>query len=885
MKRFLLIVLAIALAWWLIWWLACSGPAQDEAMAAGIPVSFYAQPADEADHFHAMDGGEQFTPAEIRGRNTWMVWTGGNEAFWDWLSNHSFGTHDLLKVVSSYPCSSDQESRAAKRENDLAADETYMGAYGEGGYAAPPGYDPEEAKMSYATAADGYYSACADTMWPAPGKPTYRYYTRDTRFCYLGLVNEPGMEKPSEPDQWGLCLDQPEAGHEDPFPEEVYGRPSGILGLRIFDNPNFDDKAQRKWRQAMERDGYYLDPDFYLDNKLVRPYRVGMACSFCHVSPHPLHPPDDPENPEYANLSGTIGAQYFWFGRILGSNVTSDNFVWYLLDAQRPGAVDTSFVPADNLLNPRAMNAIFDVPARLKIAERIGVETQNGGALDLPEVQTHLNDGGDSATFGVPHVLWDGADSVGVDAALTRVYINIGEYHQEWIRHIDPIVGAFPQSPITVEAAQENSVFWNATQERAEDLKHYLIRAGYRMPLATALANQAAAMAQGEGEEGDGGTDGGGAPAMAASYGGGDGGGDEGGEDGAMSALDQGKVVFAETCARCHSSKLPEKLQADGDDRPALDEPGCIGGEYDDCWASYWEYTETDEFKQAMTDMVMQPGFLEDNYLSTDARIPVTVLGTEVCSSMASNAVGGHVWNDFASQSYRDLPGMGTLELWEPVQDKMVSFETWAGGRGYQRVPSLISIWATAPLLHNNEIGHFTGDPSIEGRLAAFDDAIRQLLWPETREKYVHRTDRTSDVKVSPQVLPWFVRPFAGALTEFDPILGTDVIKIGPVPKGTPVNLIANINADRAEPKVSIWTLLGIAKDVKKRLKEVARETEGMADGPEKDKVIQDVMRQLVPDLLSVTNCPDFWVNRGHEFGAERTDEEKEALIEYLKTL
>src|SRR4051812_26848625 len=25
--------------------------------------------------------------SEIRGRNTWMMWCGGNEGFWDWLAN------------------------------------------------------------------------------------------------------------------------------------------------------------------------------------------------------------------------------------------------------------------------------------------------------------------------------------------------------------------------------------------------------------------------------------------------------------------------------------------------------------------------------------------------------------------------------------------------------------------------------------------------------------------------------------------------------------------------------------------------------------------------------------------------------------------------------
>ena len=91
-----------------------------------------------------------------------------------------------------------------------------------------------------------------------------------------------------------------------------------------------------------------------------------------------------------------------------------------------------------------------------------------------------------STTLGVPHILWDGADSVGIDAALTRVYINIGEYHQEWIRHIQPLIGGKPQSPIEVAVAQKNSTYWNATQERSADMAAYLIAAGTPMRLADA---------------------------------------------------------------------------------------------------------------------------------------------------------------------------------------------------------------------------------------------------------------------------------------------------------------------------------------------------------------------------------------------------------------
>jgi len=46
--------------------------------------------------------------------------------------------------------------------------------------------------------------------------------------------------------------------------------------------------------------------------------------------------------------------------------------------------------------------------------------------------------------------------------------------------------------------------------------------------------------------------------------------------------LNRGKVVFAENCARCHSSKIP--------DAPA--------GVDDKIWDQYWAWTKTDDFKK-----------------------------------------------------------------------------------------------------------------------------------------------------------------------------------------------------------------------------------------------------------------------------------------------
>jgi hypothetical protein len=51
------------------------------------------------------------------------------------------------------------------------------------------------------------------------------------------------------------------------------------------------------------------------------------------------------------------------------------------------------------------------------------------------------------------------------------------------------------------------------------------------------------------------------------------------------------------------------------------------------------------------------------------------------------------------------------------------------------------------------------------------------------------------------------------------------------------------------------------------------------------------VFKNLVPELLALSKCPDFVVNKGHYFGTDLfkeepglSDDDKWALIEYLKT-
>jgi len=71
----------------------------DEAKAAGKSTADFPQIA--ADVFKPMDGGIDLSPEEIMGRNTWNLWSGGNEHFWNHVAQDSFGLMDLLKMLDN----------------------------------------------------------------------------------------------------------------------------------------------------------------------------------------------------------------------------------------------------------------------------------------------------------------------------------------------------------------------------------------------------------------------------------------------------------------------------------------------------------------------------------------------------------------------------------------------------------------------------------------------------------------------------------------------------------------------------------------------------------------------------------------------------------------
>ena len=205
-----------------------SGHVLDEAKCVGRDAGSF--PAADEDYFRDMDYGvtksplqvaaalapyvpnitpDQAVSAAVKGRNNWIVWSGGNDRLWDTLSVQSAGILDFLKTVSNHPS---------------------------------------------------------------------LQYSRDNRWRYLGLVNEPCFDKATGPrkDRYGLWLDvRSEACPPDPFENETkypgvkigargknapvgsyYGYATGVVGLRLFPNPDFDEAAAKRW----DPERYYNDP-------------------------------------------------------------------------------------------------------------------------------------------------------------------------------------------------------------------------------------------------------------------------------------------------------------------------------------------------------------------------------------------------------------------------------------------------------------------------------------------------------------------------------------------------------------------------------------------------------------------------------------------------
>jgi hypothetical protein len=847
---------------------------------------------------------------------------------------------------------------------------------------------------------------------------------RGTRFRDLGLINEPNCGRRNKDDQnepdydeailkaYGLYIDKwngdpygyypvskryrnkygkghPKASgrYQDYYPEELpgsaeqeedyyrhYGRPTGVVGLRLFDNPAFQGK-QKEWDVGR----YFRNP-----GKVEPPFLVGFTCGFCHVAFDPLNPPKDPEHPRWENLAANIGNQYlregelmFGKGRVVFGDkhpdpafpgdpyrtrgLTEDDFLYHYAATQQPGTSETSRISYDFINNPNTMNPIFGLKYRPRFAET----TAWGKTRDKKDEQ-------------VMHILKDGADSVGIEWALMRVPINIGCEGDYWVDHlfrpgreqrpfrIAEVLAGLPPAEwkqvqeglgLPADAATARRLQARLAELRAryrspyghEEFGHDWQEAWRRVPdVADYLTSYGPARLNK-------------AP-------------------GAPAVVEQkrqlGADVFGRECARCHSHRKPDK------------------GLTPEKEAAWFRWSAT------------QPEFLEGNFLSDDRRYPVTMkgLGTNMARALATNAVDHDVWSEFSSREYKALPSIAPvtplvfqvpvfpadrLRWWAAPPPVRVEFDPPAGGRGYYRTPSLISMWATAPYLHNNSVGDYRVikedgtrdwfpndgsrigrrrddgtwvdyqiDVSVEGRLLMFEDGMRKLLNPARRRGWVKRTSHDSawfpDLATSARELVasvardalrqelrvWmkenqFVpaqieqavgavdasldRALQGVLTDadasvrfawaaahlrardhadrlfeltFDDLKASlkEKLKDSPQARDLPLDRLKLSlrreflgRLDRLDRQLREASLLRVRAGVPVNL------YANLGPGKLPHAILahvrhRDDPRALAQALLEMSACPDLVEDRGHTYGADLADDEKEALIEFLKT-
>jgi hypothetical protein len=224
-----------------------------------------------------------------------------------------------------------------------------------------------------------------------------------------------------------------------------------------------------------------------------------------------------------------------------------------------------------------------------------------------------------------------------------------------------------------------------------------------------------------------------------------------------------------------------------------------------------------------------EKGVFGQDWLGNDERTPFNIVGTNSCRALHDNHSVGHIWEEFASITYQNWPSPGSVKrvinrIFPLIGGLGVGERKVEGGSGYFRNISLLSVWATAPFLHNNAVGEITflpdGSPdyTLKGRLKQFDMAYEELMMSDNKAVNPHRPEKittfTEDTKITP-------REDAQGFPKLTLSAGTPIAAVGSLDPHHPIFM----------------------------------------------------------------KCDDLIENKGHQFGVDLTKEEKNALKEFLKIL
>ncbi len=598
---------------------------------------------------------------------------------------------------------------------------------------------------------------------------------RPYRYSRWGLINDPDCVQGDASTFW---LDK----CEDP-------KSSGILGYRkYFKEPETDASGKVVFNP---RSTPYTDGEI----EAQRRFAIGHPCVQCHVAFDPTNPPADPNEPEWENITGHIGNQYV--NQPLAaflSAVPRDHFTVQAVGGARRGTVDTSLNPNDFMHNPGTQNNITDFMNKRVFQH---------------EMKHPIS--GEISTAPTLHVLKGGEDSVGERLALLRVYINIGMCTEEcWVPNF-PVPGTFfgedsRQKPMRIEQCYQDCDAWNFADAKMPDMALYLLAGGPYYLLNAVDVD-----------------------------------GTPGSEFIDLEQVPAGRKVYARECARCHSTRVPpDAIVGDKDALEKYYEGHVFGAE------QFWEYEFEPEFRNserfqakylAADDaghrrplQFAKDGMFGQDWLGNDEPEPFTEIGTNSCRARHDNHNKGHIWEEFASETYQSRPAVGTVprrfnRMFPLIGGKEFGTQQIGpGGPGYLRNISLLSIWSHAPFLHNNAIGELTFrddggiDYTVRGRIEQYHLAMAELLTSDDDSVTPHR-----DAKITRTT-----RDFGLAPRED----GQGFIKL-PVKKGTPVAYFTS-----SDPHSPLYM-----------------------------------------------KCDDLVENKGHQFGVDLSDSDKAALTEFLKLI
>jgi hypothetical protein len=663
----------------------------------------------------------------------------------------------------------------------------------------------------------------------------------------------------------------------------AFGTSAGVLGFRKFPNPRFDPQRWAK-QDAAGRSGWerFRAPlsgnpkntdsavSLLADGSVEPPFLVGIACGACHIAFDPLNPPQDPAHPGWENINGAVGNQYSRISQILLSGMPTNSIEWQMFAHPRPGTVDTSAVPTDLVNNPGTINAILNTDRRPTFAGEAVIKWRKTEACpkDAPESTCWCEPARDGkcwqrgeALERVHHILKGGEDSIGALEAIQRVYINIGSCAEQcWVNHLtdvrqlDPQSRNFGQTPVDIGQCRRDCPNFRAIEDRLPEILAFLSsRESDATDLARARENARRAIdPKAVYTEADLERD------LDRQF--------------APGSVERGREVFAEHCARCHSSI------SEGEAGPFRNR----------------------DFRATGDD---HPRKLRKDWLGNDEATLASEIGTNRCRALHSNHMTNHIWQQYGSETLRARkPDPG---LKEPDD----------GGRGYYRNVSLLSVWAHAPLLHNNAVGPeicgkpaneandfyrspyvdaTTGrplppgkapacwayDPSVAGRFKLFVASMEALLNPSSRVPKVSKFSADVAIRIGPH-------RWDGA--EEKQVFGFTLV----LSAGTNVNVIGSLRH-----KALIDDMLEAERrpgDVEARLaarlgatesREIVGELKAAAVEAARDPAdLPGVMKRHPRLLERYSNCTEEIENAGHRFGEDLPDTDKKALIAFLATL